>query len=186
MSADQPGITRALVCHPQSPASGIEGVEVELRAAPSGLKCAYRIRAAPGALKIPTPDHPLDPQRLWEHTCCELFVARESAPSYEEWNFSPTGQHAHFEFEGYRCRAEQPSRPSLEIAVTVTLEPDRLQLQVEVPIDDEPRLLSPTVVLEDREGSKSYWALRHASAQPDFHHRDGFELAYPRHFVASS
>jgi hypothetical protein len=30
--------------------------------------------------------------------------------------------------------------------------------------------------VEDRSGSLSYWALRHAAGKPDFHHPDAFAL----------
>jgi hypothetical protein len=32
-------------------------------------------------------------------------------------------------------------------------------------------------VVEHVDGSHRYWALRHPSGQPDFHHREGFALA---------
>jgi hypothetical protein len=36
--------------------------------------------------------------------------------------------------------------------------------------------LAVSAVLEARDGSLSYWALRHPPGRPDFHHRDGFAL----------
>jgi len=51
---------------------------------------------------------------------------------------------------------------------------------------DDPALGGPgewlaaiTAVIEEADGTKSYWALRHPSAQPDFHHADGFALELP-------
>jgi hypothetical protein len=34
--------------------------------------------------------------------------------------------------------------------------------------------LGLSVVLEERDGTKSYWALAHPSEKPDFHHPDCF------------
>ena len=34
-----------------------------------------------------------------------------------------------------------------------------------------------SAVVEDADGGLSYWALRHPSAQPDFHLREGFVLS---------
>jgi hypothetical protein len=40
--------------------------------------------------------------------------------------------------------------------------------------------LALTTVIEASDGSKSYWALRHGAAQPDFHLRQSFTLALKR------
>ena len=36
-----------------------------------------------------------------------------------------------------------------------------------------------TAVIENRDGSRSYWSLRHAAGGPDFHHSAGFVLELP-------
>ena len=38
-------------------------------------------------------------------------------------------------------------------------------------------ILGLTAVVENKDGSHRYWALRHPAGQPDFHHRDGFAFA---------
>jgi hypothetical protein len=38
------------------------------------------------------------------------------------------------------------------------------------------RAVGLSAVIEEVDGSKSYWALRHPPGQPDFHHRDCFAL----------
>ena len=37
-----------------------------------------------------------------------------------------------------------------------------------------------SAVIEARDGSKSYWALTHCAAQPDFHLRQSFSLTLQR------
>lgn len=176
-------VQQVLTPHPSAPAhNGIERVEVDLRVLPPGwLECTYRIRADRGAVVIPAADASLNPERLWEHTCCELFVADAEGWAYEEWNFSPTGQHAHFEFEDYRVRRAQPQRLPAKLVVEVTVEDDgSMVLLARVPVrsaEPQPALaVGVSVVLESADGL-SYWAIRHPVAEPDFHHRDGFALA---------
>ena len=36
-----------------------------------------------------------------------------------------------------------------------------------------------SAVLEEKDGTKSYWALRHPPGKPDFHHPDCFALELP-------
>jgi hypothetical protein len=41
---------------------------------------------------------------------------------------------------------------------------------------DAPLRIGLSAVIEDRDGSLSYWALRHPHGKPDFHHPDAFAL----------
>jgi len=58
---------------------------------------------------------------------------------------------------------------------------DRLELDAEI----RPECLPPgrslrlglCAVVEDAHGELTYWALRHPTGQPDFHHRDAFVLS---------
>ncbi len=53
-----------------------------------------------------------------------------------------------------------------------------METEIILPIDwqDEPIQLNLTAVIEETDGTKSYWALAHPSGKPDFHHRDCFAL----------
>jgi hypothetical protein len=42
-----------------------------------------------------------------------------------------------------------------------------------------PLRLGLAAVIEDKTGIFSYWALRHPSAKPDFHHPDSLVLELP-------
>ncbi len=169
--------TRELVCHPSTPAPGIDGVQVQLELDHRELALTYRVSGDRSATTIPGRDVRLDPARLWAHTCAEVFVAGEGDP-YVEWNLSPTGQAARFEFARYRERvaAAHPAHAGIE-----TGERDgAFVLRARVPLPSFAQAaarLSTTVVLAHADGHCSYWALRHPKDTPDFHDRDGFALS---------
>ena len=48
-----------------------------------------------------------------------------------------------------------------------------------LPANDEPWQLALTAVIEETNGVKSYWALKHAPGKPDFHAADGFVVELP-------
>ena len=144
---------------------------------PDTVRVTYRVLGDLERLRIPRADTLLDPERLWGHTCGELFVT-SGGETYVEWNFSPTGQAACFAFSSYRRRA--PSSGEVAAAVSVAPLSGELRLQARVPL--QPGLAdtvhaSLTMVIEDAAGGLSYWAMRHPCEQPDFHHRGGFVLA---------
>ena len=109
---------------------------------------------------------------LWQHTCLELFIGRRGARAYREFNFSPSGEWAAYAFEGYRRAASRAVlKPRLR------MRPSRRKLQVEVRVPVPGRLrIGLSAVIEEADGTLSYWALRHPRGKPDFHHRSAFAL----------
>lgn len=171
-----------LVPHPESPAPAMDAIAVTVAVQPlQGLRLHYQLRGDLTALCLPTPATPVEPERLWAHTCCEVFLARDGAAAYREYNFSPSGQWAGYGFAAYRQRdalALPPpgcdwQRREGVLALSVTLP------MAALPSGDGALRLSLTAVLEGRDGALSYWALAHPAGHPDFHHRDGFVLALP-------
>ena len=170
---------RSLRCHPQTPCAAVDEVTAEIGLDPDGmLVVAFRIVGDLARLRIPTDVERLDPERLWAHTCCELFVAPIAGDAYVEHNFSPNGQVARFEFSAYRRRA--PSSAVGAVSITSTRELGALALDARVPLPLDvgaAARISITTVVEDDSGALSYWALRHPSGRPDFHHEHGFALS---------
>jgi len=103
-------------------------------------------------------------------------------PGYREFNFSPSGEWAVYDFRGYRDASEQDgallTKPDPVIKVQQSL--DRLELTVEIDQGLLPQAsslkLGLSAVVENAAGSKSYWALRHTPGKPDFHHADAFAI----------
>ena len=171
---------RALVGHPQNPPCFAHRAEISVRHLPDGLLAlGYAIHGPSAELHLPTPHAPAPADALWRTTCCELFVGPANDTNYREFNFSPSGQWAVYDFEDYRRRtASVPDCP----APTIRLRGDDEYVQMDVtlaaaalPQADELRL-GLSVVLEAADGSLGYWALAHPPGRPDFHHSDCFAL----------
>ena len=144
------------------------------------LVARYAVAGEIDRLRIPARGERLDPDRLWAHTCCELFVAPASGDGYLEWNFSPTGQVARFEFSAYRTRSSSPGASTVVGDSTVSVHDRELRLEARVPLPPhlgDTARIALTAVLEDASGTLSYWALRHPCDRPDFHRLEGFVLA---------
>lgn len=169
---------RSLVCHPALPDGAVSGIAVTLAAGPDGLVIRYRLDGDLAALRVPDPATPLPPERLWAHTCFELFVAQAGVAGYREFNFSPNGQWMRFDFADYRQRIASPA--SAAPRIETRRDAAGLELDVTLGVEQFPPgdlVIGLTAVVEHADGSHAYWALRHPAAQPDFHHRDGFALA---------
>ena len=112
---------------------------------------------------------------LWKTTCFEAFLRLPGEDGYREWNFAPSGQWAAYDFAAYR---EDGADAEVEKAPYVRME-DNLTwwaLGATIAVDGErPWELGLSAVLEEKDGTKSYWALSHAPGdKPDFHAPDCF------------
>ena len=171
--------TVLLACHDQTPCTIVRSVSVNVAwAADAGLQLVYRLTGDLARLRVPTAQAPAPADRLWAHTCFEVFVAAREDNAYREWNLSPSGQWAVYDFSDYRERAN--ARSTEAPAVRVLREGDCLAVEarVGVPRDFGPSLqIGLSAVTEDSDGALYYWALRHPQGKPDFHHREAFALS---------
>lgn len=170
----------ALAAHRTNPAPLHQRIDVTLTLQPDGaLHIDYAIRGLNLDLRVPTPHAPAPADALWQTTCCELFAGPASAAGYREFNFSPSGQWAVYDFHDVRQRAPgHPDCPAPTLRTQRT--EDLLRLEVTLPraaLPVAPALrLALSVVLEAEGGHHGYWALAHPVGKPDFH-RGGFLLA---------
>lgn len=160
----------ALHPHPSAATRVVESVTVEIHEGPR-----LQVRFEDPANRLVLPNGVLDPTHLWEHTCVELFMARSSDARYVEWNFSPTGQVARFEFDSYRQRTAETFPEGFRVRCERA---DRYtQVVVEGPmLDTAFDTAAITAVVRNRAGQCGYWALSHPRAEADFHDAAGFVL----------
>lgn len=128
------------------------------------------------SVMLPDPATPGRKYGLWRTTCFEAFIGASSG-SYTEMNFSPSGQWAAYAFD-----APRGGMRNAEVECETWLEggADWIALEATVsgnfPADAK---LGLSAVIEEKQGSKSYWALAHCGDQPDFHNPDCFVARLP-------
>jgi hypothetical protein len=163
-----------LVPHPSTPGAVALGVRAAATRTQQGqLALRYRIEGELGRLRIPPPRAPAPGERLWQHLCCEAFVATSPVRAYREFNFSPSGEWGAFEFHGYR---EGGPLSVSDPGIAVRRDGQALELSASIEVGAAELRLGLCVVIEELDGALSYWALRHPAPRPDFHHPDGFAL----------
>ena len=172
-----------LVPHPENRSGPVHSVTACVRREQDGsLALTYLAEGELARVRLP-PAQPLRvAHQLWQHTCCECFIAREGAPGYHEFNFAPSGEWAVYNFEKYR-KGEALIDETLNPRIAVRRTDQALELDAAIPLSrlsvTYPRArlaLALSAVIEDEEGRLSYWALKHPAGKPDFHHGDSFAL----------
>lgn len=140
----------------------------------------FGIGAPADRFVIPKLTEPSRADELWRTTCFEAFLRAAGADSYREWNFAPSGNWAAYDFSRPRegmTWAEVGAPPYIRmednftwwtVGATITAKPG------------QPWQMGLSAVLEETDGTKSYWALAHPPGdKPDFHHPDCFIAQLP-------
>jgi hypothetical protein len=181
--SSSPVRTVSLICHPESRSDAVRGIRAHVARTGDGiLSVRYLLEGDLDHLRVPPMRTPRITERLWEHTCCEVFVACKGSAAYHEFNLAPSGEWAAYAFVRYRdggMLADDALNPAISVCNTAgTLELDaRVHLDRLSPMHLNARLsLGLSAVVEDDAGTLSYWALAHPPGQPDFHHPDAFAL----------
>jgi hypothetical protein len=172
----------SLACHPDTRSTAVRSIEARISRSQDGiLAVSYVVSGDLDRVRVPPPRAPRIADRLWQHTCCEIFISK-NPPAYYEFNFSPSGEWASYAFERYREGASLMS-DLLDPRVTVRRTTETLELDALIdlarlsPVHSQGQLgLALSAVIEDDEGGLSYWALAHPRGKPDFHHPDAFAL----------
>jgi hypothetical protein len=179
-----PAQDQLLNCHPQTPSRWVRTVQARLSEADDGgLAITYSLEGELSRLCLPAHCAPSRVDGLWQHTCFEAFVSVKGAPAYREFNFAPSGQWADYAFIDYRDGS--PLSPDSNPQIKMRVIGNRLEVDALIrreclpPMQKNTRLLlGLSAVIEEEGNIFSYWALRHPSTRPDFHHPDSFVFEF--------
>jgi hypothetical protein len=173
-------VIHALTCHPETPSAAVDQIEVAIaRPQPGVLALRYTVSGRIAQVSLAPPAEPLRTDELWATTCFEAFAETAPGAGYYEFNLSPSTKWAAYHFSGYRAdmALAELSPPAIITGANAThIDVDAL---IYLPPSAAPWRLALAAVIEETDGAKSYWALKHAPGKPDFHHANGFVLELP-------
>jgi hypothetical protein len=165
-----------LVPHPANPPSEPPfkvWVNVEHSAAFSATATTniwFGIGAPATRFVMPEVLEPIRAANLWESTCFEAFLRVPGADAYREWNFAPSSAWAAYDFSSHRDGRTEP-----EVATPYIRVEDNMTwwaLGATITMDAKSVFeVGLSAILEEKDGTKSYWALAHPeeSEKADFH-----------------
>jgi hypothetical protein len=176
-------VRHTLIRHPDFPCDAVTGITVSVKRERGRLSLDYMAQGAIGDVRVPLAAEPARKNGLWKHTCMEAFVRPGGGAGYCELNLAPSGQWAAYQFDGTREGMRDADVAKAPIMMGVT--ESKLWLRAQVMLDelagfaDAAWQMGVTAVIEELNGRRSYWALKHPAGRPDFHHSDGFALEIP-------
>ncbi|MCM8556868.1 hypothetical protein [Sphingomicrobium sediminis] len=164
----------ALTAHPDHPTDAVRGISVDLRGDEEGVALAYHLDGDLDRIKLPEMGTLRREDRLWRSTCFEMFL-RHGNVGYREYNFAPDGRWSAYRFGSYRhARSNLPNRCSI---VTARVE-DGYTLSARVMGQGlAGHDIGLSVIVEEQDGTKSFWAVKHPPGKADFHNEACFALS---------
>ena len=156
----------SLVRHPDTPPGAIQMVEAELLRTEGGAIATFRAIGDVTRLIVPPVEPSARKGGLWQTTCFELFVAGQGK-GYLEFNLSPSGAWAVYEFDSHRSGMRDAHA---EVVIETSLNSNSLTLVATITFEfPDPTQVGLTAVLEEADGALRYWATAFAPGEPDFH-----------------
>jgi len=168
--------------HAESKATAAEAIEADVERTVSGIALRYTVTGDVDRLAIPELADTARADEMWRRTCFEVFIRPEDAEHYFEYNFSPSGRWAAYRFNSRRSGMANVESNDPGIG---TREGDRrFDLRAELDLSHLAELAGTwsvgiSVIIEQTDGAKAYWAIQHPAGPADFHHADCFALRFP-------
>jgi hypothetical protein len=173
--------TYPLTAHPDHPPANVTRVEARIIGRDDNwLRVRWRVEGTQSLVAPPFAGKGRADE-LWQTTCFELFLKPEGDAPYLEINLSPSERWNAYDFDAYRWgMAERPFPREPEC--TLRLGSSFAIFDAAIPIGGLPDCecaMGLAAVIEEQDGTKSYWALRQPDAKPDFHAPACFAATLP-------
>jgi hypothetical protein len=174
-----------LVPHPTTP-PGIADLKVWATvdhaaslAAVATTNIWFGVGAPADSFALPEQSEPKRASDLWQTTCFEAFLRALGEQGYREWNFAPSTEWAVYDFNTMRSGMKDAEAAEPYIRMEDNFTWWGLGASIAIPADTNWEL-GLSAVLEEKDGTKSYWALAHPNPEkPDFHDPGCFVARLP-------
>lgn len=164
--------TFGLIPHPDHPPLAVQRIEARISAIDDDwLRLRWRIDGC-DRLVVPAFAGKGRADGLWQKTCFEMFLRAPGSEGYVELNLSPSERWAAYDFTA--CRSGMSERPfPREPDCTMRMGRAMAIFDSAVPraaLPDLPWHYGLCAVIEEDDGTMSYWAIAHPPGKADFHH----------------
>ena len=155
-----------LVRHPEAPVGAVQSIETRLERVPEGVFATFIATGDISHLRLPPQAGTVRADNLWQTTCFELFVGFDDV-AYREFNLSPSGAWAAYDFTGYR---EGMRHAPADILIRAHQDAGRLVLLADIQAEFPPYApVGMTAVAQEADDIIRYWATSFEPGKPDFH-----------------
>jgi hypothetical protein len=157
-----------LMLHQTCNLGSIRSVTASIAATVTGCVAEFRLDGRGPAIILPPPATPDRRDNLWQTTCFEIFWQPLGGTYYREFNLSPSGQWAAYDFDSFR----DGMRDAPVDAIVIACSHDENGLVLKASIGAElpaPAQVALNAIVEHPDGGMQFWALAFPPGRPEFH-----------------
>jgi hypothetical protein len=157
-----------LMLHVACDLGPVRAVTAAVTATPQGCEAEFRLDGHIPAIVLPPPGSGGRRDNLWQTTCFEIFWQPIGGTAYREFNLSPSGDWAAYDFDSFR--EGMRDAPMGAIAIACSHDEAGLILKASIAADlPTPAQVALNAIVEHPGGAKQYWALAFPPGKPEFH-----------------
>lgn len=157
-----------LMLHRNCDLGPIRAVTAQIAATPSGCEAEFRLDGRIGAIALPGQGPSIRTDNLWQTTCFEIFWQPLGGTFYREFNLSPSGRWAAYDFDAFR--KEMRDAPVSAIAVASSHSDGELILKATIAAElPAPAQVALNAIVDDGNDNLQFWALAFGPGKPEFH-----------------
>lgn len=168
-----------LMLHRTCDLGPIRAVTASITATPQGCEAEFRLDGRVDGIAVPLHAVSERTDNLWQTTCFEIFWQPLGGTYYREFNLSPSGRWAAYDFDSFR--EGMRDAPVETIAIACAHTDTGLVLHAHIAAElPAPAQIALNAVVEHANGGKQYWALAFPPGPPEFHSEANRQLIVDR------
>ena len=157
-----------LMLHRTCEPGPVRSVTASIEATRDGCRARFRLEGTMSGIKLPAHAQSERTDDLWRTTCFEIFWQPIGGKAYREFNLSPSGRWASYDFNRFREGMRDAPVPSISLACSHS--GHELELIAAIAADlAAPAQVALNAVVEPKDGAMQYWALGFPPGKPEFH-----------------
>lgn len=150
----------------------IKAVTAAIRATPSGCEAEFRLEGGVDTIVLPPAGPNARTDDLWKTTCFEIFWQPIGGTYYREFNLSPSGRWAAYDFDGFRENMRDAPVDAISLACSHGSANGQGELVLKASIASDlpaPAQVALNAIVEHADGGLQYWALAFGPGKAEFH-----------------
>lgn len=157
-----------LMLHRTCDLGPVQAVIAAITVTAHGCEAEFRLEGQISAIVLPPAAASDRRDNLWQTTCFEIFWQPIGGTAYREFNLSPSGQWAAYDFDSFHEGMRNAPVDAIALACShdVTTLVLRASIAAELP---SPAQVALNAIVEHPDGGKQYWALAFPPGPPEFH-----------------
>ena len=163
---------QALMLHRSCDLGPIRAITANITPTQTGCEAEFHLDGNLSGIALPAANSSVRTDNLWQKTCFEFFWQPIGQPGYVEFNLSPSGQWAAYDFDSFREGMRDAPVTAIAISCSQSEQGGTGQLTLKASIAADlptPAQVGLSAVIQHLDGGLQYWALAFPPGAPDFH-----------------